>query len=192
MGLNARWLLATLVLGISIVEGWPQRTSSQSSKADAQPIARPVVVRVLDDLSGKRLALFRDGKELGSLSIPVTLSATAVEDGLGKVLLHPNGNDVAAGFQSQKGSFVAIFLLQKTGSYLGVDVSAAERVNVGGIGPHRNYKSMETVPTGWLSRPQNDDAVQVWLQTRAWDLSGQRYTIREPLIIKRDGTVLWR
>jgi hypothetical protein len=108
------------------------------------------------------------------------------------MLRHPKGNALAAGFKSEKGSFVVVFLRQASGSYIGVDVSQVEKVNIGAIGPNRAYRNVETEPAGWLERPPDDDAVQVWLRTRAWDLSGQRYTMKEPLIITRDGKPLWR
>jgi len=149
-------------------------------------------LKVLNDPAGRQLVLVKDGKNAGSVAIPVTLPASVVEGGLGKILRHPNGNDVAIGFNSAKSSFVVVFLLQRDGSYLAVDVTRVEKVNIGAIGPFRAYKRTETTPTGWLERPQNDDSVQVRLQTRAWDLSGRRYTMNEPLIITRDGTPLWR
>jgi hypothetical protein len=150
------------------------------------------ILRVLTEPAGKRLAVFKDGRDLGSIAVPVTLSDPAIEDGLRKVLVHPNGDDLAVGFKSDKGSFVVVFLRQPDGSYLAVDVSAVEKVNIGGIGPNRTYRTVETMPTGWLDRSENATAVQLWLQTRAWDLSGRRYAIREALIITRDGNALWR
>jgi hypothetical protein len=158
----------------------------------AVPARAEVALRFLGDASGKRLAVFKDGKELGSIAAPATLSAPAIEAGLAKVLWHPNGSDLAVGFKGEEGSFVAVFLVQANGSYLGVNVSRVERVNIGAIGPNRTYRNVQTAPTGWLDQPQGDDAVQVWLETQAWDVTGQRYTGREPLIVTRNGMVLWR
>jgi len=149
-------------------------------------------LRMLDGPLGNRLVIFKNGQESGSIRVPVPLSTSAIANGLESISVHPNGNDVAAGFKSEKGSFVVVFLLQVNRSYLGVDVSAVEAVNIGAIGPHRTYKTVETAPAGWIDRPRNDDAVQLFLQTRAWDVSGKRYTMNEPLIVTRGGKPLWR
>jgi hypothetical protein len=149
-------------------------------------------LKVLDDPAGRLLAVVRDGKNVGSIVIPMAMPALTVEQGLRNILRHPNGNDLAIGFNSAQSSFVVVFLLQRDGSYLAVDVTRVEKVNIGAIGPFRAYKRTETTPTSWLERPQNDDSVQIQLQTHAWDLSGRRYTMNEPLIITRDGTPLWR
>jgi hypothetical protein len=70
-------------------------------------------------------------------------------------------------------------------------VSEVELKNIGFIGPDRPYREAYTVPTEWLP-PRPEDAVQIWMQTTAWDMTGQRYRAREPLIITRDGRPLWR
>lgn len=140
---------------------------------------------------GKRLVILKDGKELGSIDAPPRVTVEALDEGLEEILLHPDGLDFAAGFQGDTGSFVVVFLRQASGSHLAVDVSRVEQVNIGVIGPHRPYRDVRTVPTEWLP-DRGDDAVQLWLQTRAWDMTGRRYVSREPLIITRDGNPLWR
>ena len=75
------------------------------------------------------------------------------------------------------------------GLYQGV--SAIARLASGVIGPFRAYRDVHTVPTEWLPDRANG-AVQLWLQTRAWDMTGQRYLSREPLIISREGNPWWR
>ena len=50
-------------------------------------------------------------------------------------------------------------------------------------------KRFETTPVAWLHR--DDGLLGVSMRTRAWR-SGQRYTVSEPLLIRPDGTVLWR
>jgi len=123
--------------------------------------------------------------------VPPRVSAEALDEGLKGIVRHPNGIDLAAGFKGDKGSFVVVFLRQASGSYLAVDVSQVEQRNIGVIGPFRAYRDVHTVPTEWLPDRANG-AVQLWLQTRAWDMTGQRYLSREPLIISREGNPWWR
>jgi hypothetical protein len=123
--------------------------------------------------------------------VPHRVSAASLALGLKAVLRHPNGHDLAAGFRGDNGSFVVVFLRQANGTYLSVDVSQVERVNIGAIGPDRVYRDTETAPVEWMLR-DSDDAVQVRLRTTTWDVAGRRYRGTEPLIITRDGRPLWR
>ena len=162
-------------------------------------------LQVVERSSERRLAIFKNGSEAGSIPVPSRVSASALAEGLGKAVWHPNRDDVAVGFKGdekaipagggtglnpQVQSFVVVFLLQPGGTYIAVDVSRVEAVNIGAIGPFRSYRNSETAPTEWLRRESDD--VQLWLATTAWDLTGQRYRMREPLIISRDGRPLWR
>jgi hypothetical protein len=169
------------------------------------PQMRPnASLKVVGDSSERRVAIFRNGRESGSVALPTRVSAAAVAEGLEKALWHPNRDDVAVAFKGvermipdklgarDRGpvSFVVVFLLQPGGTYNVVDVSLVELVNIGRIGPFRSYRNAETTPTRWVHRESDD--VQVWLHTAAWDLTGQRYRSSEPLIITRDGRPLWR
>jgi len=135
--------------------------------------------------------VLKDGKELGSIDVPPRVSAKALDEGLKGIVRHPNGIDLAAGFQGDKGSFVVVFLRNSSGTYLAVDISQVEQRNGGVIGPSRRYREIQTVPTEWLP-DRGNGAVQLFLQTRAWDMNGRRYSAKEPLIITRDGTPGWR
>jgi hypothetical protein len=93
--------------------------------------------------------------------------------------------------QHPKDSVVFVFLRQRDGTYLAADVSKVETCNMGKMGllPRIAYERFETTPVEWLQR--DDGLFQVRIRTRALR-SGQQYTVYEPLIIKPDGTVLWR
>lgn len=93
--------------------------------------------------------------------------------------------------QHPKHSIVLVFLRQPDGTYLATDASGVEVGNFGKLGllPRADYEHFETVPVEWLHR--DDGLFQVRIRTRAWK-SGQRYTVYEPLIIRPDGTVLYR
>jgi hypothetical protein len=88
-------------------------------------------------------------------------------------------------------SLVFVFIRQNEGAYLAVDARGVEGGNLGklGIARHAGYDRFETTPTGWLHR--EDGRFQVVMRTRAWK-DGKRYTASEPLLIGRNGTVLWR
>jgi len=88
-------------------------------------------------------------------------------------------------------SLVFVFLSQNDGTYLAVDAHGVEGGNLGklGIASRAGYDRFETTPTEWLHR--EDGRFQVVMRTRAWK-DGKRYTASEPLLIGRNGTVLWR
>jgi hypothetical protein len=153
----------------------------------------PVTLAAVNDPSrqGQRLVVLSDGKELGSIDVPPRVPAAALDEGLRGVLKDPRGVDLAIGVKGVRQSFVVVFLRQASGSYLAVDVSQVEQKNIGVIGSGRSYRDVYTVPTGWLP-PRPDDAVQIWMQTWAWDMTGQRYSTKEPLLITRDGRPGWR
>ena len=90
-----------------------------------------------------------------------------------------------------KSSLVFVFLHQNNGTYLAVDARGVEGGNLGklGIARRAGYVRFETTPTEWLHR--EDGRLQVVMRTRAWK-DGKRYTVSEPLLIGRNGTVLWR
>ena len=88
------------------------------------------------------------------------------------------------------GTRVTAFLRQQNGTFLEVDLSAVEGGNFGKLGRHRTeYDRFETKPIKWI--PRQDNLLQVKIQTQAWR-AGQRFTVWEPLIFRRDGTVIWR
>ena len=90
----------------------------------------------------------------------------------------------------ESGTRVTAFLRQRDGTFLEVDLSTVESGNFGKLGRHlSDYDHFETKPIEWL--PRQDDLLQVKIQTQAWR-AGQRYTVSEPLVFSREGTVLGR
>jgi len=154
-------------------------------------VAKATLQVVTASSGERRLTISNEGREAGSLAVPPRVSASSLDHGIKGAVWHSGGQDVAVGFKGDKSSFVVVFLRQPDGRYIAADVSRVEAVNIGAIGPDRTYRDVETVPVEW--RPDREDnAVQVLLRTRVWDLSGQRYGAGEPLIITRDGRPLWR
>ena len=97
---------------------------------------------------------------------------------------------VAVSLPRPKGSVDFVFLRRTQGTYLAVDVSGVEGGNFGKLGRNRaDDERFETTPVEW--RPRTDGLFQVVMRTRAWR-AGRRYTVSEALVIKPDGTVLWR
>jgi hypothetical protein len=101
-----------------------------------------------------------------------------------------NRTAVAVSITQPKASVVFVFLRQTNGTYLAVDASGVEGGNFGKLGrPRTDYERFETTPVEWLHR--NDGLFGVRMRTRAWR-GGQRYSASDPLLIRPDGTVLWR
>ena len=110
----------------------------------------------------------------------------ALESGL----WNSNRTAVAISIPQPRASVVFVFLRQKDGTYLAADASGVESGNFGKLGrPRTDYARFETTPVEWLHR--DDGLFQVRMRTRAWR-GGKRYTVSEPLVVKPDGTVLYR
>ena len=85
---------------------------------------------------------------------------------------------------------VTAFLLQKDGTFIEIDLSAAEDVNFAQLGRHKvKYERFDTKPVEWISR--QDGLLEVRIQTQAWR-ANQRYTASESLIFRHDGSTVWR
>jgi hypothetical protein len=112
--------------------------------------------------------------------------ATALSNGL----RHPNGAAVAIAIPRKEASLILVLIRSSDGGYVVADASQVESANFGVWGRKRHeYDRYETTPIKWL--PRDDGLLQESIQTRAWR-NGHRYTVTEPLLIKPDGTVLFR
>jgi hypothetical protein len=108
----------------------------------------------------------------------------------GSALWNTDKSAAVAAIPSISGTRVTAYLQQQDGTFLEIDLSAVERRNFGKLGRlSTEYDRFETKPVAWL--PRQDGLLQVKIQTQAWR-TGRRYTVWEPLILRRDGTVLWR
>lgn len=122
-------------------------------------------------------------------ALPPKVSSNELAEALERGLWNSNKTAVAISIRRTKASPVFVFLRSEDGSYLASDISQVEGANIGFIGPHAKYERIETEPIQWL--PREDGWFQIVVRTRAWR-SGKRYTAAEPLIIRPDGTPLWR
>jgi hypothetical protein len=126
----------------------------------------------------------------GRNALPQGVSTSEVARVLQTGLWNMNRTAVAVSLPRPKASAVYVFLRQTKGTFLVVDASGVEGGNFGKLGRDRaDYERFETTPVEWWHR--DDGLFQVVMRTRAWR-AGRRYTVSEPLLIKPDGTVLWR
>lgn len=122
--------------------------------------------------------------------LPETAGDAKVERALRAGIWNRDKTALAIHLPVPRGTALLVFILQATGEWVPVDVSPVERANLGKLGvPGTAFDSVVTVPLRWLDR--SDGLLQVEVRTRAWK-SGQRFTVSEPLLIRPDGTVLWR
>jgi len=84
---------------------------------------------------------------------------------------------------------IYLFMTNTSGNVMAVDLSKVEKSNIGKIGPNRHYEKVQTKVTEWLE--DSPSKLQIKLETTAWS-KGKRYRAFEPLIVQRDGKVLWR
>ena len=71
------------------------------------------------------------------------------------------------------------------------DVSLVESGNFGKLGTatRNKYEKYKTFPTKWLKT--EGDYFQIEFTTQAWK-NGQRYTVKEPLVVNFDGSLEFR
>jgi hypothetical protein len=123
-------------------------------------------------------------------ALPQDITTNEMARVLQGALWNSNRTAVAVSFPRPKASVIFVFLRHTNDTYLAVDSCGVEGGNFGKLGRGReDYSRFETTPVEWLYR--DDGKFQVVMRTRAWR-AGQRYTVSEPLLISRDGTVLWR
>lgn len=123
---------------------------------------------------------------LGQASVPEPEITRAVR----AALWNTNRTAVAVSISHPAASRIFVFIRQPDDRFLTVDVSAVEGGNFGKLGRSRKeYTRFETVPVQWL--PRDDGVFQVVMRTRAW-AGRQRLTVSEPLVIRPDGTPVWR
>ena len=86
---------------------------------------------------------------------------------------------------------VYVLLVQSDGKYATVDIS---RIEDGlfkklGLAERGDYEKYETQPVEW-STPDGGNRMLI-VRLQAWR-DGQRYTVKGPVIIRSDGSVLWQ
>lgn len=133
-------------------------------------------------------ALFTNAQK----ALPVGVSTNEIAKALNAGLWNTNRTAVAISInRSPKPSLIFVFLKQADGRYIAGNVSGVETGNFGVLGSsgRSGYDRFETTPMEWLHR--EDGLFQITMRTRAWK-SGQRYTVSEKLVIRKDGTPLYR
>lgn len=96
----------------------------------------------------------------------------------------------AATMPGAHGEGVFVFLRQGDGSFRKIDASRVEDLNLGKLGrAGARFERVQTRPVQWL--PGDGESLRVRVQTRAWR-QGRRETAEEVLVLRPDGTVLWR
>jgi hypothetical protein len=130
--------------------------------------------------------LFHAARSAAPTDVTDARLTTALSGGL----KHPDGAAVAIAIPRAEATLILVLIGRPDGSYLAADASQVETANFGVWGRKRHeYDRYETIPIKWLSR--DDELLQVSVQTRAWR-NGQQYTVTEPLLIRLDGTALFR
>ncbi len=167
-----------------------------SADADNQAVAnqnlRDTKLFIAENDGGKRrLTLLQGATELAAIDIPNRITKDSLVRGIKEAVWTSNKNAVAVAFQNDSQTFAVVFVQRNDDGFKASDVSAVEAGNFGKLGSKPgNFQRFETKPTEWLKR--EDGLFQVVVQTKAWDASGKAQAAREPLIIRNDGTPLFR
>jgi len=118
------------------------------------------------------------------------IDVNLVKDGIKSGLWNSEKTAAALSINKSGGSLCLVLIKRPNKSFIVVDVSNVEYGNFGKFGyPRSYYDRYETTPVEWLKR--DDSHFQIVFRTRAWK-DGQRYTVKEPLIVKKNGEPIWR
>ena len=129
-------------------------------------------------------------RELRAAVAGIAVPEVEIARAIRQALWNTNRTAVAVSIAQPTASRLFVFIRQRGGSFQTVDISGVESGNFGKLGRSRaEYTRFETVPVTWL--PRDDGYLQVVVRTRAWR-GRQRYTVSEPLVIRSDGTPVWR
>ena len=97
----------------------------------------------------------------------------------------------AISFKPSKNKTKIVFYLIQDGQVHFLDVSNVENQNIGKLGTLKSvsYDSINSKPIAWIHRA--DGKYQVEVQTQAWR-KGQRFTVKEWVVVDKEGKVHWR
>lgn len=123
-------------------------------------------------------------------ALPAAITNAQLERRLRSALWNAERTAVCVSVARPKATLVYVFLKQPNGSYTAVDASRVEGGNFGKLGLQPgSVERFETVPLRWSQRP--DGTLELQVRTRSWR-QGKRQSVAEPLVIRPDGTIIWR
>src|ERR1051325_6430886 len=85
-------------------------------------------------------------------ALPHNISTNEIVRALSTGLWNTNKTAIAIAIPKPKAAILFVFLRQRAGKYLAVDVGGMEGANIGYLGPDRHYDRVETKPVEWLPR----------------------------------------
>ena len=139
----------------------------------------------------KRVSVVQREAELATINVPERISTESFRNGLSEALWSSTREAVALAFQDKSQTFAVVFVRMPDGRFSAADINAVEVGNFGKLGTKPDhFRRFETKPVKWLKR--SDNLFQVLMETKAWDASGKALAASEPLVIKSDGTPLFR
>ena len=160
---------------------------------EGKPLAgRAGYALTASDVSGKAVVSLSNhpsGKAL--IELPEGMGKKTVDELVRSALWSEDGGAVIMFVNGKNGVYMVGFVRVADGAMKNFDISAVESANFGKLGMDRKkFSRWETKPTGW-SIPEAG-IFRLMVVTTAWDQEGKRYTMREPMIIRKDGSPLWR
>jgi hypothetical protein len=140
----------------------------------------------------RKLALVSLEPKAVLADVPLPNAAPAA--GLSKttVLWKRDNTGVAVSFSDRTNS--VIFACVKVGGdrWKWLDMRVAEGPNLGVLGrPRSDFVRVEDTPTRWTDETDHTPRM-VWVRSRFWDKTGQRYTVESEFSITPTGEVGWK
>jgi len=97
--------------------------------------------------------------------------------------------EVVVSFPNKKRTTLYLFMKNLEGKYIAVNISAIELRNLGTIGLKPQYKKLESKAIEWIE--DTEELVMVKIETMIWS-NAKCYRRSQPLLIKRNGEIMWR
>jgi hypothetical protein len=164
----------------------------KSQVTNIPPAGLSLKMQRTDERHSLQLQLRRYNEVLASIAIPKEVTDADFVTANESALWTHGGEAAAVSIKVGHKTFMVLFKRSIEGEYLAVDISAVERHCITEL----NWVKSKIVRA--VSAPielffhKENGRVAVLVRTRAWDATGQRYTVKQPLAIGNDGKLFWQ
>jgi hypothetical protein len=144
--------------------------------------------------SAEEIALMSpEGKTtLAKMPLPKAVSVLRRSSVTTSIAWKHDSTGVAVSFSDKTISYIFGCVTTADGRFKWIDLSVAEGPNLGVLGRSRtDFVRVEHTPTHWTDASDVTPRM-VWVRSRFWDRTGQRYTVEQEFAISPTGGIGWK
>jgi hypothetical protein len=144
--------------------------------------------------STERLALMSSGmkSKLADFVLPKAVSAAWRLLATTTIAWKHDSTGVAISFSDKTMSYIFACVVTTDKQFKWIDLGVVEGPNLGVLGrPRSDFVRIEHTPTRWTDAADGTPRM-VWVRSRFWDRTGQRYTVEQEFSITPTGEIGWK